>query len=472
MTQVPDNYKAALPDTLKPYLNGAKIPGTDVTARIVYANNPVWDSATEDYKPGPAIVHVYLTGDGQSPASTVQIPADQLSSPESFSNLLKTAQPVQSSGGSQFGNTIKGGLSDIAGVAKGFKNNVLDNHNFWKAVGAFAATAAGGSALVNSGFGQAGAAGASAATTGAGGGAPVVDGLSSVPGAGASGLTGGAGAPVVNGIGTAAPVTDLGSTVAGGGSNTITSGFGSFLAKNSGSLASAGIMAGAGILSGNKAADAANNATAAQSAIMDKSLALQAQQEADAKQLGQEQIDLSKQQFQHSLDVGQKLEDNASLAPGYIDQQTAQAGLTAKQTDAAALDASKRNLTRMGVDPSSGRYAGDMRVAELGDAGNQIGAMNNTRAGLTNYAKSLKAQALSAEMGISNPAIQATGQQSSNAIQEAGLTGNMGANYAGIYGNTANVANTNAMNAYTGGLTAAGTILGRTLQPAPYQYAA
>ena len=62
-----------------------------------------------------------------------------------------------------------------------------------------------------------------------------------------------------------------------------------------------------------------------------------------------------------------------------IERRVGQAGADAQAIGDAQKAASQRDLTRMGINPASGRYAGMQRDAEISTAGNKLGAMNQAR---------------------------------------------------------------------------------------------
>ena len=62
-----------------------------------------------------------------------------------------------------------------------------------------------------------------------------------------------------------------------------------------------------------------------------------------------------------------------------IERRVGQAGADAQAISDAQKSASQRDLTRMGINPASGRYAGLQRDAEISTAGNKLGAMNQAR---------------------------------------------------------------------------------------------
>lgn len=136
-------------------------------------------------------------------------------------------------------------------------------------------------------------------------------------------------------------------------------------------------------------------------------------------------------------------------------QQAAEAKADVLNSAAEQRGASERNMAAMGVDPTSGRFAGVERAGEMGTALAAAGAQNNARNTVRKEGVAMRADAVNMGSGLAvNPASSlglgvsagsaAMGTTSGNNAQAAGNAQIMGNGYKAAmsgYGNQASILN-------------------------------
>lgn len=194
----------------------------------------------------------------------------------------------------------------------------------------------------------------------------------------------------------------------------------------------------------------------------------QKQQDVIANQVTQQQLDASKQAQQWATEDRDRynntfkpLEDqfiNKAQNWDSADRQqqvASEAKADVLNNASQQRQATGRNMASMGVDPTSGRYAGVERAGENATALAAAGAENNARNTVRNQALSLQAEAVNmgkglavnpaSSLGLSTSAGSAAMQTTSgNNAQAAGLSSIKGQGYQGAmsgYGNQANTLN-------------------------------
>jgi hypothetical protein len=194
----------------------------------------------------------------------------------------------------------------------------------------------------------------------------------------------------------------------------------------------------------------------------------QKQQDVIANQVTQQQLDASKQAQQWATEDRDRynntfkpLEDqfiNKAQNWDSADRQqqvASEAKADVLNNASQQRQATERNMASMGVDPTSGRYAGVERAGENATALAAAGAENNARNTVRNQALSLQAEAVNmgkglavnpaSSLGLSTSAGSAAMQTTSgNNAQAAGLSSIKGQGYQGAmsgYGNQANTLN-------------------------------
>lgn len=194
----------------------------------------------------------------------------------------------------------------------------------------------------------------------------------------------------------------------------------------------------------------------------------QKQQDVIANQVTQQQLDASKQAQQWATEDRDRYNNTFKpLEDQFIDkaqnwdsaerqaQQAAEAKADVLNNDSQQRQATERNMASMGVDPTSGRYAGVERAGENATALAAAGAENNARNTVRNQALSLQADAVNmgkglavnpaSSLGLSTSAGSAAMQTTAgNNAQAAGLSSIMGQGYQAAmtgYGNQANTLN-------------------------------
>ena len=137
------------------------------------------------------------------------------------------------------------------------------------------------------------------------------------------------------------------------------------------------------------------------------------------------------------------------------DKVAAEAKADVQNNAALARQASERNMASMGVDPTSGRYAGVARAGEQATGLAAAGAENNARNTVRNQAVAMKADAVNmgnglavnpgTSLGLSSSAGSAAyGTTAANNAQSAGLGSIMGQGYQAAmsgYGSQASILN-------------------------------
>ena len=226
----------------------------------------------------------------------------------------------------------------------------------------------------------------------------------------------------------------------------------------------------------------------------------QKQQDVIANQVTQQQLDTSKQAQQWATEDRDRynntfkpLEDqfiNKAQNWDSADRQqqvASEAKADVLNNASQQRQATERNMASMGVDPTSGRYAGVERAGENATALAAAGAENNARNTVRNQALSLQADTVNmgkglavnpaSSLGLSTSAGSAAMQTTAgNNAQAAGLSSIMGQGYQGAmsgYGNQANIlnqqyqnqlnawqANQNASSSLWGGIGQVGGMLG------------
>lgn len=226
----------------------------------------------------------------------------------------------------------------------------------------------------------------------------------------------------------------------------------------------------------------------------------QKQQDVIANQVTQQQLDASKQAQQWATEDRDRYNNTFKpLEDQFIDkaqnwdsaerqaQQAAEAKADVLNNASQQRQATERNMASMGVDPTSGRYAGVERAGESATALAAAGAENNARNTVRNQALSLQAETVNmgkglavnpaSSLGLSTSAGSAAMQTTAgNNAQAAGLSSIMGQGYQAAmtgYGNQANTlnqqyqnqlnawqANQNASSSLWGGIGQVGGMLG------------
>jgi hypothetical protein len=104
-----------------------------------------------------------------------------------------------------------------------------------------------------------------------------------------------------------------------------------------------------------------------------------------------------------------------------LDSESAKARGDVLTSSAAARDASARNLASMGINPASGRFAGQQRAADIQEALGAAGAENVARDNIRSQAQQLRGQAaqLGQQVLGSSTAARSLGLQATNAQQNA-----------------------------------------------------
>lgn len=204
----------------------------------------------------------------------------------------------------------------------------------------------------------------------------------------------------------------------------------------------------------------------------------QKSQDEIANQVTQQQLDASKQAQQWATEdrtryneTFKPLEDKFIETANNWDSAERQNKVAAEakadvmNNAALARQSTDRNMASMGVDPTSGRYAGVTRASDQATALSAAGAENNARNTVRNQAVAMKADAVNMGKGLAvNPATSlglssstgsaAYGTTASNNAQAAGLGSIMGQGYQAAmtgYGNQANILNqqyNNQLNAW------------------------
>lgn len=194
----------------------------------------------------------------------------------------------------------------------------------------------------------------------------------------------------------------------------------------------------------------------------------QKEQDVLANQVTQQQLDASKQAQQWATEDRDRYNNTFKpLEDQFIDkaqnwdsaerqaQQAAEAKADVLNNASQQRQATERNMASMGVDPTSGRYAGVERSGENTTALAAAGAENNARNTVRNQALSLQADAVNmgkglavnpaSSLGLSTSAGSAAMQTTAgNNAQAAGLSSIMGQGYQAAmtgYGNQANTLN-------------------------------
>lgn len=137
------------------------------------------------------------------------------------------------------------------------------------------------------------------------------------------------------------------------------------------------------------------------------------------------------------------------------DKLSAEAKADVMNNASLARQSSERNMAAMGVDPTSGRFAGIARSGEMGTALAAAGAENNSRNQVRKEGVAMRADAVNMGNGLAvNPATSlglssstgsaALGSTSGNNAQAAGNAGIMGQGFQGAmngYGQQAGILN-------------------------------
>lgn len=205
----------------------------------------------------------------------------------------------------------------------------------------------------------------------------------------------------------------------------------------------------------------------------------QAAQDIIANQVTQQQLAASKQSQKWATedrkrytDVFQPLQDEFIKTANSWDSKERQESIAAEakadviNSATQQRQATQRNMASMGVDPTSGRFAGVDRTAEVDTALAAAGAQNNARSTVRNQAVAMKGDAVNMGNGLAvNPATSlglSTGAGSAamqttagNNAQAAGNANIMSQGFSGAmsgYGNQANILNAqygNQLNAWS-----------------------
>lgn len=105
--------------------------------------------------------------------------------------------------------------------------------------------------------------------------------------------------------------------------------------------------------------------------------------------------------YRRRLGIVDTLRSNADFSPEFYDQQIGGATAQARSSVAKAGDIQARNLSRMGVNPNSGRMAGIGSRMALTGAALEATAANQTRQGLGMEERSRRDAAEYAGLGVS-----------------------------------------------------------------------
>ena len=187
-----------------------------------------------------------------------------------------------------------------------------------------------------------------------------------------------------------------------------------------------------------------------------------------ANEVTQQQLDSSKQAKEWATADRDRYENTfRPMQDQFIDEanswdsaerqsaRAAEAKADVMNNSALARQASERNMASMGVDPTSGRYAGVARSGEMATGLAAAGAQNTSRNAVRKEGVAMRGEAINLGSGLGiNPATSlglssstgsaAFGTTAGNNGQAAGLGSIMGQGYQGAmsgYGNQANILN-------------------------------
>lgn len=190
----------------------------------------------------------------------------------------------------------------------------------------------------------------------------------------------------------------------------------------------------------------------------------QTEQDKLANQVTQQQLDQSKQaQGWATADRNRYDTVFKPMQDKFIDEannwdsadrqsaRAAEAKADVMNNSALARQASERNMASMGVDPTSGRYAGVTRAGDQATALSAAGAENNARSTVRKEGVAMRADAINMGNGLAvNPATSlglssstgsaAYGTTAANNAQAAGLGGIMGQGYQGAMSGNSSMA--------------------------------
>lgn len=123
----------------------------------------------------------------------------------------------------------------------------------------------------------------------------------------------------------------------------------------------------------------------------------------------------AKEDRQRTKDVFQPMEDrfineaNTYDSAAKLSDSAAQARADVQQSNAAAQEASQRNMMSMGVNPASGKFAGITRANDLNGALAMAGSQNSARQQVRDKAMSLRADAINIGKGLPSSTVAAYG---------------------------------------------------------------
>lgn len=207
--------------------------------------------------------------------------------------------------------------------------------------------------------------------------------------------------------------------------------------------------------------------------------ARQVEQDKIANEVTQNQLDASRQSQQWATEDRQRYKDvYEPMQDQYIDEaknwdsaarqdtRAVEAKADVMNNAALARQSTERNMASMGVDPTSGRYAGVNRGADQATALSAAGAQNNARNTVRKEGVAMRADAINMGNGLSvNPATSlglssntgsaAYGTTAANNAQAAGNASIMSQGYQGAmngYSNQASILNqqyNNQLNAWS-----------------------
>ena len=153
---------------------------------------------------------------------------------------------------------------------------------------------------------------------------------------------------------------------------------------------------GGGIYSSNKADKRAKQAQASADAATAKSL------------------EQASKELQYRKGLVNDMIGSAHLSRADVEQQTGQAASSVRDSFDKIDAQERRAMMRIGVNPSSGRYAETSRKTKLARAIAEANAVNSTRTNLRTYERGAVRAARMAGLGVQDPSIGVLEQASAN----------------------------------------------------------
>ena len=142
-------------------------------------------------------------------------------------------------------------------------------------------------------------------------------------------------------------------------------------------------------------------------------------QNAQAARAESDRLQAAREERDYKRGLVNDMIGSAHLSRADVEQQTGRAASSVRDSFDKIDAQERRAMMRIGVNPSSGRYAETSRKTKLARAIAEANAVNSTRTNLRTYERGAVRAARMAGLGVQDPSIGVLGQNAANATGRA-----------------------------------------------------